>query len=281
MRGVVSGSPYGASAGQMAVPVLFSKQTARDAGLRSPVGVIIVKRTAKVKLPGGGTTSPVNLRTGDRFKGVGEVNALQRKVFYARIPFSKPSVYFRSKELSLAEISAAIDALRNALLGLQADLNAFKGATIAAFQSLLNQIADLQKQLAALQAVKLPDFQAQLDALNKRLNDLVASLPDFGKFALLSQLPDLTGYAKLTDVTNMIGAAIAGLNLAQYAQASVVATLQTTVGTLQTQVTTLTSRLNAVCTSLKAATVDPDGVGALPPVPVTLPGITAAGACGP
>ena len=30
MRGVVSGSPYGASSGQMAVPVLFSKMTARN-----------------------------------------------------------------------------------------------------------------------------------------------------------------------------------------------------------------------------------------------------------
>src|SRR5262245_22411724 len=73
MRGVVSGSPYGAAAGQMAIPVLFSRQTARNAGLKSPVGVIIMKGTQKVKLPGGATTIPANLRTGDRFKGTGRV----------------------------------------------------------------------------------------------------------------------------------------------------------------------------------------------------------------
>src|SRR3954454_5758592 len=86
MRGVVSGSPYGASGGQMAIPVLFSKNTARSAGLKSPVGVIIVKRTQKVPLPNGGaTTLPVNLRTGDRFKGTGVVTPLQQKVFYPRL----------------------------------------------------------------------------------------------------------------------------------------------------------------------------------------------------
>src|SRR3954470_19668261 len=109
MRGVVSGSPYGASGGQMAIPVLFSKMTARNTGLKSPVGVIIVKRTTKVKLPNGaGYTVPVNLRTGDRFKGFGVVGSLQKRVFYPRVVFKKPVVYFRSKELSLAELSAAI-----------------------------------------------------------------------------------------------------------------------------------------------------------------------------
>src|SRR3954471_1370672 len=104
MRGVVSGSPYGASSGQMAIPVLFSKQTARLTGLKSPVGVIIVKRTQKVKLPNGaGYTVPVNLRTGDRFKGMGEVGSVQRRVFYPRVVFPQAIVYFRSKELSLSE----------------------------------------------------------------------------------------------------------------------------------------------------------------------------------
>src|SRR5213076_866888 len=126
MRGVVSGSPYGASGGQMAVPVLFSKQTARAAGLKSPVGVIILKRTQKVKLPGAGSTLPVNLRTGDRFKGTGVVDSLQQRVFYPRIVFPKAVVYFRSKELSLAELSAAIDALRNALANLTNQFNAFR-----------------------------------------------------------------------------------------------------------------------------------------------------------
>jgi hypothetical protein len=288
MRGVVSGSPYGASGGQMAIPVLFSKMTARNAGLKSPVGVIIVKRTQQVKLPSGaGNTLPVNLRTGDRFKGSGVVGSLQQKTFYPRVVFEKPVVYFRSKELSLSELSLAVASLKQSLADLTAQLTAFKTGTIKAFNDVYAQLADLRKQLAALVALKVPDFQAQIDALNKKLNDLIAGLPDFSKFALLTQLPDLTGYAKLTDltgflqaadVTTMINAAIAGLNLSQYAPQSALDTANQTIAAL-------TTRLNTVCTSIKSVTaaVDPDGAGPLPQVavPVTFPGITAAGACGP
>src|SRR3954451_1088238 len=145
MRGVVSGSPYGASSGQMAIPVLFSKQTARLTGLKSPVGVIIVKRSQKVKLPNGaGYTVPVNLRTGARFKGMGVVGALQQRVFYPRVVFPKAVVYFRSKELSLSELSAAVASLRQAL-------DALTNGSIAAFQDIYAQLADLRKQLAAKQ----------------------------------------------------------------------------------------------------------------------------------
>jgi hypothetical protein len=81
LRGVVSGSPYGASGGTMAIPVLFSKMTVRNTGLKSPVGVIILKRTQKVGLPGGGTSLPVNLRTGDRFKGSGTISDINKRTF--------------------------------------------------------------------------------------------------------------------------------------------------------------------------------------------------------
>src|SRR3954469_7674903 len=136
MRGVVSGSPYGASGGQMAVPVLFSKMTARNTGLKSPVGVIIMKRTQKVKLPNGaGYSIPVQLRTGDRFKGYGTVSSVNQRTFYPRIPLEKqPTVYFRSKEMSLAELTAAGDALRKELADLTAQLNTLQNASIRAFQ---------------------------------------------------------------------------------------------------------------------------------------------------
>src|SRR3954470_23710010 len=94
LRGVVSGSPYGASNNSMAVPVLFSKMTVRSVGLKSPVGVIILKRTQKVKLPAGGTSLPVNLRTGDRFKGTGVVSAINTRTFYPRVPMNKDAVVY-------------------------------------------------------------------------------------------------------------------------------------------------------------------------------------------
>lgn len=244
MRGVVSGSPYGASGGQMAVPVLFSKMTARNSGLKSPVGVVIMKRTQKVKLPSGsGTTIPVQLRTGDRFKGFGEVGSLQQRVFYPRVVFSKPSVYFRSKELSLAELSAAIDALRKAIADLQNQMNILSGATVKAIQDLYGQIDALRKQLAALQALSVPNFQAQIDALNQKLNDLIAGLPDFSQFLTIG---DLTG-------------ALSG---------------NTVIQTLQSQVTTLTSQLQTVCNAIEAATVTVPGI--VTPIPIT---VNTGGVC--
>jgi hypothetical protein len=243
------------------------------------VGVIIVKRTQKVKLPSGaGNTLPVNLRTGDRFKGNGVVGSLQQKTFYPRVVFEQAAVYFRSKELSLAELSLAVASLKQSLADLTTQLTAFKTGTIKAFNDVYAQLADLRKQLAALAALQIPDFQAQIDALSKKLNDLIAGLPDFSKFALLSQLPDLTGYAKLTDltgflkaadVTAMINAAIAGL------------ATQSALDTANQTIAGLTTRLNTVCAAVKQASVDIDGLGPTLPIPIVMPGITAAGACGP
>jgi hypothetical protein len=291
MRGVVSGSPYGASNGQMAIPVLFSKQTASAAGLKSPVGVIIVKRTLKVKLPGSASTLPVNLRTGDRFKGVGQITPTQQRVAYPRVVFSNVIVYFRSKALSLTELSVAVQSLTQTV----DSLNIPAGVDLSGIQA---QIDALKAALAALKippGVDLTNIQSQLDALSKKLNDLIASLPDFSKFALVSQLPDLSQYATLTDLSN----AIAGLATKSYVD-SAIAGLQTQINGLPTNgdVTTivnnaltnyatktyvdnavgaLKTRLDNLCTSLKTATVaiDPDGAGPLPTVtvPVTLPSI--------
>jgi chaperonin cofactor prefoldin len=260
-RGVVSGSPYGASNGYMAVPVLYSKQTAHSAGLKSPVGLLIVKRNLAVRMPSGSPRIlPVALRTGDRLKGTVPMKSSYRKSFYPRITFSSVSVYFRSKDLSLSELTAAIDALRKAMTDLQSQLNSLKASSIKAFQDIYNQLAELKKAIAALQGLSVPNFQSQIDALNKRIDDLIKSLPDFSKFALLT---DLSQYVKLSDLSSLLSG-------------------DTIITTLQSQVTTLTTRLNNICTALKTATIDPDGAGPLGSIGViSLPGITSTGACGP
>jgi chaperonin cofactor prefoldin len=277
-RGVVSGSPYGASNGYMAVPVLYSKQTAHNAGLKSPVGLLVVKRTQSVKLPGGAKpVLPIGLRTGDRFRGRAPMKSSYRQSFYPRITFSSVSVYFRSAELSLAEISAAIDALRKATADLQAQLNSLKASSIKAFQDIYAQLEELKKAIAALQGLQVPNFQSQIDALNKRIDDLIAGLPDFSKLALLTDLPDLSQYVKLSDLSSLLGS-----NTVITTLQTQVSALQSTVSSLTTQVTTLTTRLNNVCTALKTATIDPDGAGPLGSIGViSLPGITSVNACGP
>ena len=251
LRGVVSGSPYGASGGSMAVPVLFSKMTVRSAGLKSPVGVIILGRTQKVALPGGGTSLPVNLRTGDRFKGYGPVSATNKRTFYPRVPLtSKPQIYFRSKEMSLAELTAATEALRRAVADLQGQLVALQKYTYAGFQDLYTQLADIKKALAGLKipaGVDLTSIQSQIDALSKKVDDLIAGLPDFSKFALLT---DLTQYATLTDLS----AAIAGLQTqinALPTDADVAAAVSAGVAPVKTKVNEIVGSVNAVCTAIK------------------------------
>jgi hypothetical protein len=236
-RGVVSGSPYGASNGYIAVPVLYSKQTARNNGLKSPVGLLVVKRSLPVALPSSAPRIlPVGLRTGDRFKGLVAMKSSYQNSFYPRITFNSVQVYFRSKELSLAEMSAAIDAMRAALADLQNQLNSLKASSIKAFQDLYNQLADLKKALAALQGLSVPNFQAQIDALNKRIDDLIAGLPDFSKFALISQLPDLSQYVKLSDLSGLLGA-------------------DPVITGLQDQIDQLSTDLATVCNAVKNATV--------------------------
>jgi hypothetical protein len=231
LRGVVAGSPYGASGGTMAIPVLFSKMTVHNTGLKSPVGVIILKRNQRVKLPDGSSALPVNLRTGDRFKGSGTISAVNRRTFYPRVPLTKgAAVYFRSKELSLGELTTAVRGLQDALGQLKTQLDKLQSASIKAFQDVYAQLADLKKAVAALQALQAPNFQSQIDALSKRIDDLIASLPDFSQFALISQLPDLTDYVTLDDLTS----ALAGYATKTYVD-SAIAGLQTQINALPTQ----------------------------------------------
>jgi len=199
LRGVVSGSPYGASGGYIAVPVLYSKMTARRVGLKSPVGLMVVKRTARIKVTDAPSSLPINLRVGDRFKGNAEVSALNKRIFYPRITFDRaPSVYFRSKELSLSELTRLIQQV-------QANLGALSKFTLDTFGLVAGQLAGLQKQIddlraliAGLPGVDLSGIQKQIDDLTSTLNGLIAGLPDFSTFALKTEipgLPDLSTYA--------------------------------------------------------------------------------------
>src|SRR3954452_6138478 len=161
-RGVVSGSPYGASGGYMAVPVLYSKQTLRNNHLKSPVGLLMVKRTLQVKLPNGAPRIvPVNMRVGDRFKGKAPMKSIYTRTFYPRVTFKQVTVYFRSKELSTAELNEAILKIRKDLDGLTDFVGKLTSYTTANFAALRADIADLR---------------AQLDALRNALNGLTGQL---------------------------------------------------------------------------------------------------------
>jgi hypothetical protein len=170
-----------------------------------------------------------------------------------------------------------VDALRTSLLDVQNQLATLRDGSIKAFQDVYSQLAALKAALAGLKipaGVDLTSIQSQIDALSKKLNDTIAGLPDFSKFALASQLPDLTQYAKLTDLTGflkaadvqtMINSAIAGLA----SQSSVT----TAVADLQTQVNTLKTQLTTVCNAVKGATVTIPALSTTLPITVNTGGI--------
>src|SRR5690349_24664457 len=99
LKGTVTGSPYVASATAAAVPVTFSKQTAQRAGLRSPVGVIVVPRGRRIPALGGAVT-PTALRLGDRFRFATVVPRAARTAVYTRLATARLSVYKRSRTMT-------------------------------------------------------------------------------------------------------------------------------------------------------------------------------------
>src|SRR3954462_11607126 len=168
LKGTVTGSPYVASATATAVPVTFSKQSAQRAGLRSPVGVIVVPRRRAVPTPEGRVT-PTALRLGDRFRFATHVPKAARAAVYTRLATSRLSVYKRSRTLSNDELTTLITQLVAYVGQLQAGIGAAwqRGdqqilALIGTVDTLQHTLADTLKRLVAAGVSGLPDAAAAL-----------------------------------------------------------------------------------------------------------------------
>src|SRR4051794_34158688 len=245
-RGVVSGSPYGASNGYMAVPVLYSKQTLRYQRLKSPVGLLMVKRQLKVKLPNGAPKIvPVNLRTGDRFKGKVVMKSIYQRTFYPRVQFSQVTVYFRSKELSTAELNAAIQKLQGDVARLTTWLAQLTNYTTSNFADVRAQIAELRASLNALRT-DLDALKASLAGIQKQIDDLAKKLQDQID-ALKGQLNGVVGQLQgvLTAITNL-QSSLTSLTARVAALEATVGQLVNDIGLLSGQGGTLTSTLNNI-----------------------------------
>src|SRR3954447_3245067 len=209
LKGTVSGSPYVASPSAAAVPVTFSKQTATRAGLRSPVGVIVVPRSRKIPAPGGAVT-PTALRLGDRFRFTTAVPKTARAAVYTRLATSRLSVYKRSRTLTNDELTTQLTALVAYVGQLQAGIGAALArgdqqvaALIGTVDTLQRTLADTLKRLAATGVTGLPDATAALGGVQQQLA------------ALLQQGPQTVGGAAppAGGVPGAAGALTAGLPL--------------------------------------------------------------------
>src|SRR3954452_21379617 len=147
LKGTVTGSPYVASATAAAVPVTFSKQTAQRAGLRSPVGVIVVPRKRAIPTPEGRVT-PTALRLGDRFRFATTVPKTARAAVYTRLATSRLSVYKRSRTLTNDEITRQLTALVAYVGQLQAGIGAALARGDQQVAALIGTVDTLQRTLA-------------------------------------------------------------------------------------------------------------------------------------
>ena len=152
-----------------------------------------------MKLPAGASRDlPVNLRTGDRFKGMVAMKSSYTKSFYPRITFNPVTVYFRSKELSTAELNEAILKVRKDLDNLTDYVGKLTNYTVANFAAVRADIADLRAQLDALRNAlngltdQLNALASQLDAVTKMLTDKLNALTS-DLDGVKAQVQDLLG----------------------------------------------------------------------------------------
>jgi hypothetical protein len=182
LKGTVTGSPYVASGASTAVPVTFSKQTAARAGLRSPVGVIVVPRRRMVPTPDG-PVRPTALRLGDRFRFSSSVPAAARAAVYTRLATSRLSVYKRSRTLTNDELTTQLMALTKYVGVLQDGVGAALargGADVTVLASTVavvqKTLADLLAKLAATGVTLPPEATAALATVQQQLASVTGAL---------------------------------------------------------------------------------------------------------
>lgn len=236
LRGQVVGTPYVADT-RTAVPVLLSKESARKAGLKSPIGVMLLPRTSNVPTPGGGKSKPGNLRLGDKFRAVGEITKEARGAVYARVNAVPTTfeVYRRGKTLSTAELEALVTQLQNELAKVKANLNGLVNYTLGEFQKIRDELGLAKADIATLKT-QMAELQAALAALKKQLEDLTA--------ALNAQL------ASLTSTVNGLLSTVSGLTTTVTGLVSTVNGLVSTVNGLTSQVTGLVSQVGGLVSQL-------------------------------
>jgi hypothetical protein len=180
LKGQIVGTPYVAG-NRSAIPVLLSKQTARRAGLRTPVGVVILPRTRPVATPAG-KVKPGNLRLGDRFHARGVITMTTRRAAYPRIAMRSLRVTRRGKTLSNEELQVLVVQLRTDLTNLQTAVGGLTAYTVAQLQTLgtalaglRSSLADLEQRLAGLSGPEVDAMNAILAAVKADVDGLCAA----------------------------------------------------------------------------------------------------------
>jgi chromosome segregation ATPase len=238
LTGQVTAAPYVVKR-KVVVPVLLDQKSARRAKLRAPVGVLLVKKSKKVKVRGQRQrVAPDLLRAGDRLRARAKTTREARRAAYWRMSPKKFTVTKRSTALSPAELAGLLAGLGSDLSRLEGTLTALAGVVQAGF-------AELDGKLDAL-GTSVTSLGAALAALEKRVEELEKGLPAL-EARLQSQIDSLSaGLAALGTQVNGLGAQIAALQSALAALDGDVTGLQGEIDALETSVTQLTNQVAAL-----------------------------------
>ena len=249
VKGQVVGTPY-ASGSKTAIPVLLTQGSVKKARLKSPLGVAIVPRSKRVRIPGG-TSRPGSLRIGDSFRGSTRASKTARSAVYPRLTVKGLSVTKRSKTLSLDELSKLVTALRSDLNKLSANVSGLTSFTLSNFAAVRADIAGIRSALAALRADvdalkgQFTSLSASLATLQSTLEGAIGDLANLGP--LSTQLT--TALADIASLQSTVGSLLTRMTSAESAIATLTATLGslgTTVGGLTTSLASISSRVTAV-----------------------------------
>lgn len=252
LKGQVVGSPYLADSARTAVPVLFSKQSARAAHLRSPLGVAVVPRR-RALAAAGGTVLPGRLRLGDRFTARASVSKGARGAVYPTLTLTGMKVTKRAKQLSTAELEELVRQAQKDLKALGTTVTNLAGATRAGLAAvnarvdgLVADIARLTGDLTATKssvtsltaalAAAQQSLQANIDQVRADLQPQITAVSD-GVAQLVTQLGACNVPGSVLGRICGIESLLGGLNTSQ------LSSLTTTVNSISSVLTDTLSRL--------------------------------------
>jgi uncharacterized coiled-coil protein SlyX len=270
LKGTVAGSPYVADGKHSAVPVLFAKESARRAHLRSPVGIVILPRLSRLATPAGGV-KPGGLRVGDRFTLSERPSRTALRALYPRIETRKAArfrVTLRSSTLSNDELTALLDDTRRDLQALRATVNQLALTTQQGFNDLYARYASLRRDLDAV-AADLRETKASLASLRDDLNLAIAELrAEIAKVRadLQPQLDALANaLAALTDQLGSCATPTSVIGRLCTLEGQLLALTPPDLGGLTSRVTQISTALTTVVNKLTGSNASGDLPAALNP----------------
>lgn len=244
LKGTVVGAPYVASSTTTAIPVLISKQTAKRARLKSPIGVLVVPRRRAVRTTEG-NVMPSALRLGDRWKGSAQISSEARRAVYSRISLKKVTVYKRSKTLSTDELETLIRETRRDLGKLSSFVTNLSTYTQNGFRDLNDRFNALRGDVDGLLR-DVSALRADLTALSARLDGAIAGLQGISTQVAGELQPQVTQLiTTLSTVSDLVGVASCPST-----PGSVLARVCTIETVTVPQVDTVTGRVDQISSAL-------------------------------